>query len=63
MTATEVCRAFWLTWYVDGKPREFWGKTQNDLPVELRAAFVDYVDGLHRSGEISDRVARSITLR
>jgi hypothetical protein len=62
MTAQDVRRAFWLTFFVEGCPREYRGKTQNELPADLRMAFVDYVDSLARNGEISERVAQSVTL-
>ena len=37
-------------------------KTQNDYPVEVRMAWVDFIDGLHRDGTISDRMAADIIL-
>lgn len=38
------------------------GKTQNDYPADVRMAWVDFVDYLHKDGIISDRVAADITL-
>lgn len=35
---------------------------QNSQPCDTRAAFVDYVDQLARSGDISDELAQSVTL-
>lgn len=35
---------------------------QNEQPCDTRAAFVDYVDQLARSGSISDKLAQSVTL-
>lgn len=35
---------------------------QNQQPADTRAAFVDYVDSLARSGAISDELAQSVTL-
>ncbi len=61
-TQTEVRDAFWLTFYVEGKPRKFYGKRQNDLPADVRCAFVDFVDYLHREGTISDALAQRVTL-
>ena len=61
-TQQQVRTAFWLTFCVDGKPREFRGKTQNELPADVRMAFVDYVDSLVRNGEISEALAQSVTL-
>lgn len=61
-SAREVRDAFWLTFYVEGKPRRFYGKTQNDLPTDVRVAFVEYVDYLAKEGTISERLAQSVTL-
>lgn len=36
--------------------------SQNHQPCDTRAAFVDYVDQLARSGSISNRLAQSATL-
>ena len=38
------------------------GKTQNHFPCDVRVAFVDHVDWLHREGLISDELAQSVTL-
>ena len=61
-TQADVRDAFWLTFCVDGKPREFRGKRQNDLPVDVRVAFVDFVDHLAREGTISEALAHRVTL-
>jgi hypothetical protein len=61
-TENAVRSAFWLTFFVEGKPRRYYGKTQNELPADLRAAFVDYVDQLARDGTISERLAQRVTL-
>ena len=61
-TEREVRQAFWLTFCVDGVPREFRGKRHNDLPVDVRCAFVDYVDALARDGTISEALANRVTL-
>ena len=37
-------------------------KSQNDYSCDCRCAFVDFVDYLRKSGEISDRTADNITL-
>lgn len=37
-------------------------KRQNDYPTDIRCAWVDYTDGLHRSGEISEKLANRATL-
>jgi hypothetical protein len=61
-TQTEIRDAFWLTFNVEGKPREFYGKRQNDLPADVRAAFCDFVDYLAREGTISESLAARVTL-
>lgn len=48
----------------------FWKMYPHDRPiyrlginhVEIRCAFVDFVDYLHRSGDISDAMAQRVTL-
>lgn len=37
-------------------------RTQNDYPADVRCAFVDYVDMLARSGEITAALAQRVTL-
>ena len=61
-TQQEVRRAFWLTFCVEGCPREFRGKSQNELPADVRMAFVDYVDRLARNGAITEALATRVTL-
>jgi len=61
-TQTEIRDAFWLTFCTEGKPRQFWGKRQNDLPADVRQAFVEFVDYLARAGAISERLASTVTL-
>ncbi len=61
-TETAVRAAFWLTFFVEGKPRRYYGKSQNELPADLRMAFVDYVDSLARDGTISEALASRVTL-
>jgi hypothetical protein len=58
----EIRDAFWLTFCVDGKPREYRGKRQNQLPTDVRCAFVDFVDHLAREGAISEALAARATL-
>ena len=38
-------------------------KPQNEQVTDIRVSFVDYVDSLHRNGEITDKQANSITLQ
>ena len=61
-SAESLKKSFWFTYFVNGRPKEYRGKTQNELPCDLRVAFVDYVDRAHRNGLISDKVAESVTL-
>lgn len=61
-TQTKIRAAFWREYFPDGKPREYRGKTQNQLPADVRMAFVDYVDSLQKSGEISEALAERATL-
>ena len=37
-------------------------KPQNDQPADIRAAFCDFIDQLHRAGQISDALAARATL-
>ncbi len=37
-------------------------KPQNEQPVAIRCTFVDWIDHMHRSGQISDALADSATL-
>jgi len=37
-------------------------KPQNEQITDIRVSFVDYVDNLHRNGEITDKQANSVTL-
>lgn len=61
-TQTDVRDAFWNAYCVEGKPREYRGKTQNELPTDVRCAFVDFVDYLAREGTISESLAHRVTL-
>ena len=61
-TQWEVRSAFWLTFWVDGCPREYRGKSQNDLPVDLRMMFCDFVESLVRDGTITESLAQKVTL-
>jgi len=61
-TQKQIRVAFWNTFCVDGIPKEYNGKRQNDLPCDLRCAFVDYVDHLQKNGDISETLANRVTL-
>ena len=64
-TQAQVCAAFWrdVICAIDGKPRQYWGKSQNELPADIRCAFVDFVDGLAREGIITEGLAQRVTLK
>jgi len=38
------------------------GWKQDQYPTDVRVAFVDWVDYLHRDGQISDTIAQKVTL-
>ena len=60
-TQAEIRRAFWET-FPEFAPLRRTRKRQNDYPATVRAAFVDWVDSLARSGEISETLAQRVTL-
>lgn len=60
-TQQQVREAFWQD-HLGGKPRKFRGKSQNELPADVRTAFVDFVDMLARDGQISEALASRVTL-
>jgi hypothetical protein len=37
-------------------------KTQNDYPTDIRCAFVEYIETLYRSKEITEKTYNDITL-
>jgi len=60
-TITEVRSSFWAN-HPEFKS-EFRKKLrQNDYSTDIRCAFVDYVDFLHRDGVICDKLAYKVTL-
>jgi hypothetical protein len=61
-TQAQVRDAFWNVFNVEGKPKEYRGKSQNELPTDVRCAFVDFVDSLARDGTISEALASRVTL-
>ena len=62
-TQTQVRAAFWVeVMGSNGKPKRFRGKTQNELPADVRMEFCDFVDTLQRTGQISERLAERVTL-
>ena len=62
-TQSQIRGAFWRDLDVMGAPdTRKSGKRQNDYPADVRVAWVDYVDLLARSGEISQALAARVTL-
>ena len=64
MNRIEVLTSFWrdiatpeMRLQCNGKPM-----SHNDFPVDVRVAFCEYVDALEKSGQISEDLARVITL-
>jgi hypothetical protein len=55
-----------LFWHINngrnGKPRKYYGKSQNDLPADVRCAFCDFVEHLARDGAITENLAQRATL-
>ncbi len=63
-TQAQVRDLFWQSCGFD-RDKETAIKRQRptkDYRTDVRCAFVDYVDGLHRDGQISDRLALNVTL-
>ena len=60
-TISEVRLAFWRD-HPEFKEYFRKGKRQNDYNTDIRVTFVDWVDYIHRNGEISDKLARTVTL-
>lgn len=61
-TQAEIRKAFWAAF--PDLPRKRTVKTGNhrDYPCDTRCAFVEFVDSLARSGEISESLASRVTL-
>lgn len=64
-TQTEIRNAFWQ-YLAEVRPElaamKRARKSQNDYNCDIRTLFVDYVDGLCRDRQISDSLARRVTL-
>jgi hypothetical protein len=64
----EIRAAFWAAHPGLPRRRHRYGWSRSDktaelvYPVDTRCAFVDFVDQLHRSGQISDNLASRATL-
>lgn len=68
MTHKEIKALFWET-FPDLPRRRYrysWNPSDKTAelvyPIDTRCAFVDFVDALHRAGQITDKQANSITL-
>lgn len=64
-TQKEVRDAFWEAHPLFDQQARVAGlrwKRQNEHCATVRCSFVDFVDGLHREGAISDRLASKVTL-
>jgi len=60
-TITEIRNAFWEAhpeYAADRRSR----KRQNDYKTDIRCAFCDYLDSLHKDGQITDRLCDKATL-
>ena len=60
-TISEVRKAFWVE-HPEFKSYFRVNKRQNDYITDIRVTFVDWVDMLERNGEISEKLARRVTL-
>jgi len=60
-TQKQVRRSFWEN-HPEFKQEYRSKKTQNDYNCDIRCTFVDYVEYLRRSGEISEKLAYNVTL-
>lgn len=61
-TQRRVRSAFWhehCNIFQQPMPRKL---SNGDYPTDIRCAFVDYVDGLQKSGAISEALAHRVTL-
>jgi hypothetical protein len=59
----QIRAAFWDAFPNLPRRRRIWDKTTPLVyPIDTRCAFVDFVDALHRAGNISDALATRATL-
>ena len=64
-TQAEVRAAFWEahpSFDHQARAAGIRSKRQNEHCATVRCAFVDFVDALHRDGQISDALANRVTL-
>ena len=65
MTFQQIRALFWETHpelAAQAREARRISKPQNDQDTQTRCAFVDFIDQLHRAGQINDRTADRITL-
>jgi len=68
MNFKEIRALFWKTHPNLPRRRYRYSWNQSDktaelvYPIDTRCAFVDFIDALHRAGQITDRTAERITL-
>jgi hypothetical protein len=68
MTHAEIRALFWQTHPDLPRRRHRYSWKQSDksaelvYPADTRCAFVDFIDALHRAGEITEKTANRITL-
>lgn len=60
-TITQVRAAFWES-HPEILHHKRSKKRQNDYNTNIRCLFVDFVDNLHKNGQISDKLAFKVTL-
>ena len=64
-TQKEVRKAFWQ-FLKEADPKLFLqakvSKPQNDQVTDIRCSFVQWLDGLHREGQITDKQVNTYTL-
>lgn len=62
LTFAQIRANFWETLPEELRKERRARKTQNDYNATIRTAFVDYIDHLSKSGEITESQAYRITL-
>lgn len=60
-TQKQVRESFWNA-FPEFKSEYKKSYTQNQYRCDIRCCFVDYVDGLAKNGEISEKLAQRVTL-
>jgi hypothetical protein len=63
LNAKQVVKLFWEEHPdLPNKRTVDFGTGRKHYPTDTRCAFVEFVDYLHRNGDISDQVAQKVTL-